>query len=151
MIGERSPSVKRGLNDGINSQNKRRNVGKPVVSGTRTQEKIRKIESLPAKIFCYGIPKGTTKKDIVYDINEADIKITFDDIVQMCKPNETSNVVSFKILVPAEDLEKALDPTVWPLRVRVREFIHYQKRYFDRNGTTSVEKNSATGGATAVQ
>ena len=78
--------------------------------------------------------------------------------MQMSKPNETSNVISFKISVPAEDLEKALDPTVWPLRVR--EFIHYRKRYSDRNGTTSVsdsekngtksvEKNSATGGATA--
>jgi len=124
---ERSPSVKRGLNDGINSQNKRRNVGKPVVSGTRTQEKIRKIKSPPADIFCYGIPKGTTKQDIVDDLEEADIKITVGDIVQMSKPNETSNVISFKISVPAEDLEKALDPTVWPLRVRVREFIHYRK------------------------
>ena len=96
------------------------------------------------------------------DLDEADIKITVGDIVQMSKPNETSSVISFKISVPAEDLEKALDPTVWPLRVRVREFIHYRKRYSDRNGTSSVsdsdkngtksvEKNSATGGATAVQ
>ena len=79
----------------------------------------------------------------------------------MSKPNEASNVISFKISVPAEDLEKALDPTVWPLRICVREFIHYRKRYSDRNGTTSVsdsdkngtksaKKNSATGGATAV-
>ena len=60
-------------------------------------------------------------------------------------------LLAFKVSVPAEDLEKALDPTVWPLRVRVREFIHYRKRYSDRNGTKSVEKNSATGGATAVQ
>jgi len=44
---ERSPSVMRGLNDGINSQNKRRNVGKAAVSGKRTQEKIRKIKSRP--------------------------------------------------------------------------------------------------------
>lgn len=28
----------------------------------------------------------------------------------------------------AEDLSKALDPCVWPLRVKVREFIHYKKR-----------------------
>ena len=96
------------------------------------------------------------------DLEEADIKITVGDIVQMSKPNETSNVISFKISVPAEDLEKALDLTVWPLQVSVREFIHYRKRYSDRNGTTSVshsdkngtksvEKNSATGGTTAVQ
>ena len=96
------------------------------------------------------------------DLDEADIKMTVVDIVQMSKPNETSNVISFKISVPAEDLEKALDPTVWFLRVRVREFINYRKRYSDRNGTTSVsdsdkngtksvEKNCATGGAKAVQ
>ena len=90
------------------------------------------------------------------------LMITIVDIVQMSKPNETTNVISFKISVPAEDLEKALDPTVWPLRVRVIVFIHYRKQYSDRNGTTtvsdsdrngttSVEKNSATGGATAEQ
>ena len=115
IIRERSPSVKRGLNDGINSQNKRRNVGKTVVSGTRTQEKIRKIKSPLADIFCYDIPKDTTKQDIVDDLEEADIKITVGDIVQMSKPNETSNVISFKISVPAEDLEKALDPKELPL------------------------------------
>ena len=80
----------------------------------------------------------------------------------MSEPYKKSNVISFKISFPAENLEKALDPTVWPLRVRVHEFIHHRKRYSDRNGTTSVsdsdkngtksvEKNSATGGATAVQ
>ena len=83
------------------------------------------------------------------DLDEANIKITVDDIVQISKPNETSNVISFKISVPAEDLEKALDHTVWPLRVCVREFIHYRKLLSDRNG--SKGKNSATGGATAVQ
>ena len=36
MVKNRSPSVKRELNNGINSQNKMRNVGKPAVSGTRT-------------------------------------------------------------------------------------------------------------------
>jgi len=61
--------------------------GKPVFSGTRTQEKVKKIKSPPADIFCYGISKGTTKKDIVDDLDEADFKITVDDIVQMYKPN----------------------------------------------------------------
>ena len=35
----------------------------------------------------------------------------------MSKPNETSHVVSFKISGVAEDLEKALDPTIWPLSI----------------------------------
>ena len=28
----------------------------------------------------------------------------------------------------AEDLSKSLDPSVWPLRVEVREFIRYSRR-----------------------
>ena len=51
------------------------------------------------------------------DLDKADIRITIDDIVQMSKPNETTNVICFKISVPAEDLEKALDPTIWPLYI----------------------------------
>ena len=27
-----------------------------------------------------------------------------------------------------KDLEKALDPSIWPLRVRVREYIHYSNK-----------------------
>ena len=77
-------------------------------------------------------------------LDEVDIKITVGEIVQMSKTKETSNI-------PAENLEKTLDPSVWPLQVCVRKNIHYWKRYSDRNGTTSVENNSATGGATAVQ
>ena len=106
MVRDRSPSVKRGLTDGINSQNKRRN-----------EEKIRKISPLRLIFFCYGIHKGIIKQDIVDDLDKGDIRITIDDIVQMSKPNETSHVVSFKISGVAEDLEKALDPTIWPLYI----------------------------------
>ena len=45
------------------------------------------------------------------DLEKADIKITVGNIVLIPKPNEASNVISFNISVPAEDLEKALDPT----------------------------------------
>ena len=30
--------------------------------------------------------------------------------------------------MPAADLSKALDPAIWPLRVKVREFIHYARK-----------------------
>ena len=40
----------------------------------------------------------------------------------------TPAVENYKISVKAEDLEKALNPTVWPLRVKVREFIHYRSQ-----------------------
>ena len=45
--------------------------GKPVFSGTRTQEKVKTIKSPPADIFCYGISEGTTKQDIVDDLDSS--------------------------------------------------------------------------------
>ncbi len=62
----------------------------------------------------------------------------------MSKPHETSNLISFKISVPAEDLEKALDLTVWPLQVSVREFIRrflqiLQMSSFNNNSRKSAE------------
>ena len=30
--------------------------------------------------------------------------------------------------MPAADLEKALDASIWPLRVKVREYIHYSNK-----------------------
>ena len=35
---------------------------------------------------------------------------------------------SYKISVKAGDLQRALDPSVWPLRVKVREFIYYSRK-----------------------
>ena len=37
------------------------------------------------------------------------------------KSKDEAPLLSFKISVRAEDLEKALDPSIWPLRVKVRE------------------------------
>ena len=51
----------------------------------------------------------------------------------------------------AEDLQKALDPAVWPLRVKVREFIHYSKRNNpgnnQRQGGQLHKPGSSGGGA----
>ena len=30
--------------------------------------------------------------------------------------------------MPAHDLQKALDPGIWPLRVKVREYVYYSKK-----------------------
>ena len=54
----------------------------------RQLEVMRKVPP-PADIFLYGIPEGTTEQDIVDDLNEADIKRTVGDIVQISKPNES--------------------------------------------------------------
>ena len=143
---DRSPSVKRGISDvlqpNIANQSKRRIMSKNIVSGSRTLDKVRKMKSPPADIFVYGIYKDTTKSDIVEDLAECDIQIAEGDIQLMSKGSPA--VVSYKISVKAEDLVKVLDPTVWPLRVKVREFIHYKKRHDMR--TTDRIRN--TGGET---
>ena len=46
-------------------------------------------------------------------------------------------------------MSKALDPTVWPLRVKVREFIHYSKRNSrssDNQGPTGQRGHQANHG-----
>ena len=122
---ERSPSLKRPSSEEATQPSKRRNTEKSkVVAGTRTN--ARKMKSPPADIFVYGVPRDTSKEDIMEDLLDSNIEISIDDIILMSKGNPA--VVSYRISVKAEDLQSALDPSVWPLRVKVREFIHYRKR-----------------------
>ena len=46
-----------------------------------------------------------------------------------------------KISVLNTDIQKALDPSIWPLRVRVREFVHYSNK---PKQSGSLPKNNAT-------
>ena len=57
---------------------------------------------------------------------ESGVLIEEKDVQKKSKPE--AYLVSYKISVKAEDLQVALNPSVWPLRVKVREFIHYSKR-----------------------
>ena len=84
------------------------------------------MRSPPADIFVYGVHPATTKEDIVLDLAESGIVITEQCITKKSKDDAPLN--SYRISVKAEDLDKALDPSVWPLRVKVREFIHYSKK-----------------------
>ena len=97
--------------------NKRRNVGKHVVTGSRTSDRIWKMKSPPVDIFVYGVPRDTTKEDIVEDLAESEIQISQEDVILMSKGN--LSVVSYRISVKAEDLSKALDPCVWPYVTRL--------------------------------
>ena len=98
---------------------------KKFVVGTSNQSG-RKMRSPPADIFVYGVHPDTSKEDIVQDLAFHNIIIDANDIIQ--KSKEEAFLKSYKISVKAEDLEMALDPGVWPLRVKVREFIHYSRR-----------------------
>ena len=60
------------------------------------------------------------------DLAASDIHIEVKDIEK--KSREEAFLVSYKINIPADKLEKALNPEIWPLRVKVREFIYYKRK-----------------------
>ena len=126
VFRDRTASFKRPRSDNeASAPNKRTNIDKKiVVTGSRTRENSRKMKSPPVDIFVYGVPKDTSKQDIIEDLADSDIIISDSDITLMSKG--TPAVVSYKISVKAGDLDKALCTDVWPLRVKVREFIHYK-------------------------
>ena len=74
----------------------------------------------------WGIHPETTLEDIANDLAASDIKIETKDIQKKSKEDAPLN--SYKISVPAADLQKALNPEIWPLRVKVREYIYYAKK-----------------------
>ena len=124
-----SSKRRRGENGPIEEDFRDRSISnirqKKFVVGTASQPG-RKMRSPPADIFVYGVHPDTTIEDIVQDLAYSDIVISNSDIIQ--KSKEEAFLKSYKISVKAEDLQKALDPAIWPLRVKVREFIHYSRR-----------------------
>ena len=76
--------------------------------------------------------------------------MTADDVVLLSRPSETFNIVSYRVRVATADIQKSLSPAVWPLRVHVREFIHYRKQYSDRNAAERGEKMNVFDGSTAI-
>ena len=127
---DRSASKRRRIED-TNDENTARarsqsqSKQKKFVVGTSNQAG-RKMRSPPADIFVYGVHPDTSPEDIVQDLAFSDIIIKAEDIVK--KSKDEAFLKSYKISVKAEDLLKALDPAIWPMRVKVREFIHYSRR-----------------------
>ena len=134
----RSPSVKRPRVEqsyhtgfytplsGGNQSNRSSSKPKPVVGTSNPIVTGRKMRSPPADIFVWGVHPETSIEDIVNDLAESGIVVKDSDIIK--KSKEEAYLCSYKISVPAADLAKALDPAIWPLRVKVREFIHYARK-----------------------
>ena len=101
----------------------------------------RNIKSPPADIFVWGLHPETTPEDIVKDLADSNIIIQPKDIIK--KSKEGSALLSFKVSVRAEDLQLALDPSIWPLRVKVREYIYYPKKKTDSSDGNSSSVESA--------
>ena len=100
-----------------------------VIGTSKSNSNGRKLRSPPADIFVWGMHPETTPQDIVKDLADCDITIEEKDIMK--KSKEGAALLSFKVSVRAEDLQKALDPTVWPMRVKVREYVYYPKKKAD--------------------
>ena len=83
------------------------------------------MRSPPADIFVWGVHPDTSLQDIVADLGDSGIVIQEKDIEK--KSKEEAYLVSYRIRLKAEDLQKALDPGIWPMRVKVREYIYYSK------------------------
>ena len=140
-LRSRSPSVKRLRSDDGSpvevQTGKARSSSRPpqkkgIVGTSNNSVTSRKMRSPPADIFIWGVHPDTTVQDIVADLSESGIFIEEKDIQKKSKPE--ANLVSYKISVKAEDLQRALDPSVWPLRVKVREFIHYARKFPRQQG-----------------
>ena len=127
---ERSPSVKRprvepgnqGGNHGVRAASKQ----KSVVGTSDSKVTGRKMRSPPADIFVWGVHPETSIEDIIDDLAGSSIIVKESDVIK--KSKEEAYLCSYKISVPAADLSKALDPSIWPPRVKVREFIHYARK-----------------------
>ena len=130
----RSPSVKRQrADDGSsvttvseNDATKKPSKSKAVVGTSDSNKAGRKMKSPPADIFVWGVHPDTTIEDIVNDLADSNIIVKETDIEK--KSRDEAYLCSYRISVPASDLQKALDPSIWPLRVKVREFIHYARK-----------------------
>ena len=126
----RSPSIKRFRNeDGSTTEvnHGTQNAAKKGVVGTSNPATSgRKMRSPPAAIFVWGVHPETTIDDIINDLAESDLKVEAKDIVK--KSKDEAYLVSYKINIPGDDLAKALNPDIWPIGVRVREFIHYKRK-----------------------
>ena len=84
-------------------------------------------------IFVWGVHPSTTIDDIVNDLADSGINIAPTDIEKKSKAE--AHLCSYRISVAVKDLEKALSPDIWPLRVRVREYVHYSNKNRQPNST----------------
>ena len=75
------------------------------------------MKSPPVDIFVWGVHPDTALEDIVNDLAASDILIDTKDIEK--KSREGSYLLSYRISIPAKDLSKALNPEIWPIRVKL--------------------------------
>ena len=103
----------------------------------------RKMVSSPADIFIWGVHPSTTVEDIVNDLTDSGITVEANNIEKKSKPE--AYLCSYKISIPSAQLDKALDPSIWPLRVKVREYIHYSNKPKKQRNSNSSDVQAESG------
>ena len=93
----------------------------------------------PTDIFVWGMHPDTVPDNIVMNLTESGIEIEQKDVIK--KSRDGSALLSLKVSVKAEDLQKTHSPDVWPLCVKVREYIYYPKKKSTKK--SNDERNSA--------
>ena len=123
--GNKRKRLNEDVSDNRNDANtsKSRNFKKSVIGTSDSTKTGRKMKSPPTDIFIWGVHWDTNVDDIVNDLSSSGINIETKDV--QLKSKEDAKLRSYKISVPAADLDKALDPGIWPLRVKVREWVYY--------------------------
>ena len=140
------------------SQNQNKKGGKPkpkpIIGTSDSTTNGRKMRTPPADIFVWGVHPSTSIDDIVNDLGTSGIQISASDIEK--KSNPEAKLCSYRISVPATLLEKALEPSIWPLRVKVREYIHYSNRARQSqnnegsgNNTVASDRSNGVSGASS--
>ena len=89
-----------------------------------------------------GVHRETTVDDIINDLKDSEIVVTAKDIE--CKSKDNAPLKSYHISVPAADLQKALNPSIWPMRVKVREYIYYPKKQQKNGSQTQNDERKST-------
>ena len=144
---DRAGSMKRFRNgDGRAVNPPEQNTGarsRNVVTGTLDSiSNSRRIKSPPANIFVWGLLSDTTRSDIVADLALSDIPIKETDVELKSKPE--ARMCSYRISIPMNCLQKALDPCIWPMGVKVREYVFFGKKrnQEDRQGRQEGERET---------
>ena len=122
LLPTRNASKRRRTDEDHRRDNRRSNT--PISGRANAGLPGRKMKVPPADIFVWGLLPETSKEDIVSDLGLQGIIVDENDIEK--KSHEMAKRSSYRISVPTAFLDKALDPDVWPLGVKVRKFIHYR-------------------------
>ena len=98
------------------------------VVGTGGGSLGRKMKTARADIFIYAVDQSTTVGDIVEGLALNQIEVSPSHVVKKTRTDVQSRFDCYRISVKQEDMDKSLQPDMWPMGVRVRQWVHYRQQ-----------------------